>query len=144
MLILYRTDKIKSFDMYFKDINNKALKYTGETAFSRDDYLKVPKFDFSLETSFTDVENKVIKNTNGSQISKTVETIRFKMDECGVKLISEAMISIVCTGAPPEKSKYRYFEFDKPFVMFLKERDKQTPYFAMRVVDVAELNNNKE
>ncbi len=141
-VILYRVDNIKSFNEYFMDIKNKAESYKGEKSFSSDDYLKVPKIDFSVTTSFPDVENKEIKNTDGAKIIKTIETIKFKMDECGVKLKSEALMTVELGCAPPEDYKHRYFEFDKPFVMFLKERDKQVPYFAMYVADVKELQQN--
>ena len=139
-IILYRTDDFKNFSEYFKDVNLKTAKYNGSREFDEEDYLKAPKFDFSVAASFSDVENKVIKNTNNAMITKTLETIKFKMDECGVKLKSEAMLSIMIEGAPPEIEEYRSFEFDKSFVLFLMEKGKQVPYFAMRVVDAAKLN----
>lgn len=138
-VILYRTDKIKAFNEYYKDLKNKTQKYKGEKEFTWNDRLKVPRFDFSAETSFEDVENKIIKNTDGAKISKTIETIKFKMDECGVKLRSEAAFEMMFLGAP-NFDDMRYFYFDKPFIMFLKEKDKQVPYFAMRVVDAVSLN----
>jgi hypothetical protein len=36
----------------------------------------------------------------------------------------------------PEKHEYRYFYFDKPYVMFLKEADKDLPYFAAQISDI--------
>ena len=140
-VILYRTDEIKTFNEYFNDVQEKFSKYSGNKSFSSDDYLMVPKLDFSATTSFEDVENKTIKNTDGAKIDKTIETLIFKMDECGVKLKSEAVIFAI-EGCPPPENR-RYFEFNQPFVLFLKEKDKEVPYFAMRVVDAAMLNNNE-
>jgi hypothetical protein len=32
--------------------------------------------------------------------------------------------------------EHRYFYFDKPYVMFLKEADKDLPYFAAQISDI--------
>jgi hypothetical protein len=34
------------------------------------------------------------------------------------------------------KIEHRYFYFDKPYVMFLKEADKDLPYFAAQISDI--------
>jgi hypothetical protein len=41
----------------------------------------------------------------------------------------------------PEKHEYRYFYFDKPYVMFLKEADKDLPYFAAQIYDITLFQN---
>ena len=60
------------------------------------------------------------------------------MDECGVELLSEAGL-VMYYGSAPCFDEQRSFDFDKPFVMFLKEKDNQVPYFAMYVTDAKKL-----
>lgn len=138
-VILYRTDDVKKLNEYFEDIKTKSEKYDGSKYFGHDDRFKVPEISLYEMTSFSAVEGKKIKNSD-FKIDKTIETIDFKMDNEGVKLKSEAammMATCALNVAPP---KIRYFYFNKNFVLFLIEKDKTVPYFAMRVVDVAKLN----
>ena len=59
------------------------------------------------------------------------------MNNKGVKLKSEAGLTAVTTSLlPPEELVPRLFYFDNTFVMFLKEKDKTKPYFALRVNDI--------
>ena len=62
------------------------------------------------------------------------------MNNEGVKLKSEAAMMMATSAAPGFRPQIRYFYFNKNFVLFLIEKDKNVPYFAMRVVDVAKLN----
>lgn len=64
-----------------------------------------------------------------------METVKFEMDNAGVKLKSEAAMTFMkMSYMPPEHS--RYFFFDDTFVVFLKEKEKTKPYFALRVHDI--------
>ena len=138
-VILYRTDEIKNFNEYFKDIKSKDKVFNNRKYFGNYDRLKVPDISLYLMTSFRDVEGKNIKNSN-FRIDQTVETIDFKMDNEGVKLKSEAAIMMKATAMPGAKPQIRYFYFDKDFVLFLIEAGKDVPYYAMRIVDIASLN----
>ncbi|MBR6908179.1 hypothetical protein IKN40_07005 [bacterium] len=35
-----------------------------------------------------------------------------------------------------EKPDYRYFYFNRPFMIFLQESDKELPYFAAQISDI--------
>ena len=138
-VILYRTDDEKKFNEYFEDIKAKDKEFNDRKYFGKYDRLKVPDISLYLMTSFKDVEGKDIKNSD-FRIDKTIETIDFKMDNEGVKLKSEAAIMVGCTALPGPPPKIRYFYFDKKFILFLIEDEKNVPYYAMRVVDIASLN----
>ena len=47
------------------------------------------------------------------------------------------MMELTSVGRPPQ---IRRFYFDDTFVLFLIEKDKSVPYFALRVDDVETLN----
>ena len=59
------------------------------------------------------------------------------MDNKGVKLKSEAAMVMKATAIGPVRENPRYFYFDDSFVIFLIEKD--MPYFALKVNDVARL-----
>ena len=59
------------------------------------------------------------------------------MDNKGAKLKSEAAMSVAKTSLDPEAKIIldNYYYFDRPFVIFLKEKGKDKPYFAARIND---------
>lgn len=41
----------------------------------------------------------------------------------------------------PPKIEYRYFYFNEPYLMFLKEENKDLPYFAAQISDITLFQN---
>jgi len=136
-VILYRTNSDKTFSKYYNDVLAKTQKYSGSPLFQYRDTLLIPDINLYLETSFPDVEGHVIKGTD-IVIDKTIETVDFKMNNEGVKLKSEAALMARCLSMAPVNG--RNFNFNDTFVLFLIEKDKSVPYYAMRVEDVFTLN----
>ena len=86
---------------------------------------------------FDEITNKRIKGTK-LVIDKAMETIKFDMNNKGVELKSEAAMAVATCSLPsPEERIPRFFYFDDTFVVFLKEIDKDKPYFALRVNDIS-------
>ena len=137
-VILYKTKDDKKFNELYKDVKNKTNNFSGNTYFNHNDRLKVPNINLYQMTSFPNVEGRAIKDSDFF-ISQTIETVEFKMDNEGVYLKSEAaiMMKLTSAGRPPQ---IRRFYFDDTFVLFLIEKDKSVPYFALRVNDVETLN----
>ena len=67
-------------------------------------------------------------------ILEATQRIKFKLDRCGAMLESEATVFVVASG--------RYFIFNRPFLVYMKKRDCDQPFFVMWV-DNAELLNKK-
>ena len=131
---LYKTPNTKTFNYIYSDMLKKQAAYEGDTAFNKVDELKVPNLKFFEEKSFDEVCGKRIKGTN-LMIDQAMETIRFDMDNTGVKLKSEAAMTIMKMSLEPSADP-RMFNFDNTFVLFLKEKGKNKPYFALRVHDI--------
>jgi hypothetical protein len=95
--------------------------------------LMIPIFDFNIKHSFTNLIGKDFLNEGWTDwfISDAVQWIRFKMDEKGVILKSEAKIEMTLGMS-------QSFRFTPPFLVYLKRKDGKFPYFAMWV-DNAEL-----
>ena len=131
---LYKTPNTKAFNYIYSDMVKKQQAFKGETDFRKTDELKVPNLKFFEEKSFEEVCGKRIKGTN-LMIDQAIETIKFEMDNTGVKLKSEAAMTIMKMSLKPQFEP-RYFNFDDTFVLFLKEKGKDKPYFALRVHDI--------
>lgn len=140
VVYLYRTSDNKTFDKLYFDMNLKSKLYIGKKYFDDIDRFKVPDINLYQEKSFDEVCNKRILGTNLG-IDKAIETVDFKMNNEGVKLKSEAIIVTKYMSINPANApKPRYFYLDDTFVLFLQEQNKDKPYFALRVNDVALIN----
>ena len=136
-VLLYRTNDDKTFDKYYAELNDKTAKYSGDKNFVKNDTLTIPDIKLNQETSFNELEGHQIVGTN-MQIDKTIETVDFRMNNKGVKLKSEAAIMLRCMSLAPREG--RDFTFNNNFVLFLIEKNQNTPYYAMKVSDVAAIN----
>ena len=103
----------------------KQEQFSGSTKFSEEDELKVPNLKFFEEKTFEEIGGNRVKGTN-IIIDKAIETVKFEMDNTGVKLKSEAAIIAKMTALLPAEES-RHFYFDDTFVVFLKEKGKEKP-----------------
>lgn len=136
---LYRTSNTKTFNYIYADMLKKAERYYGDKIFNEEDQLKVPNLKFFEEKVFEEISGNRVKGTN-IFIDKAIETVRFEMDNTGVKLKSEAAI-VSFASAIRTANEPRHFYFDDTFVLFLKEKDKEKPYFALRVHDISKFQS---
>jgi len=115
----------------FEDIYDAVVKDASEENLWHDDIVKVPYIDINRTITYDELCGKQVIGTD-KMIGQAIQTIKFKMDNKGGTLKSEAAIVMLKTALGPT-SLYREFDFSKPFVMFLKEVGKDKPYFAARI-----------
>ena len=125
-VILYRTEKTDDFATLFDFVMNNSKP----EKFATSDTLKIPNIDINKMISYNELCNKKVSGTD-KVITQAIQTIKFKLDNKGGSLKSEAIIGLMRTSLAPDNS--RHFLFDKPFVLFLKEQGKDKPYFATRI-----------
>ena len=89
--------------------------------------LVVPKLLVSIERQFSEITGRDVLGT-GMFISAAMQIIRFRLDETGALLESEA--AIVSDDGRRTLPGRRKFIFDRPFLIYLIERDADQPYFA--------------
>lgn len=91
--------------------------------------LQIPKFNFDIKHSYSELLGKFLENKGFEKnyIGKAIQDIVFKLDEKGVLLISDAKLPLPYLSAPME------LIFNRPFLIYLKEKDGEYPYFAMWV-----------
>jgi len=90
--------------------------------------LKIPIIAFGLEKKYPELIDKWFLNPGWERlfIAEARQGIRFRLDERGARLESDASGEAAC--AMPEQP--RHFVFDKPFLIYLKESSATAPYFA--------------
>ena len=132
---IYKNSANKPFNYIYSDMNKKTKAFKGNCNFEKNDELKVPNIKFFEEKSFDELVGKRIMGTN-IVISQAMETVKFNMNNKGVELQSEAAMGIMRTSLEPPEDAPRYFYYDDTFVIFLKEKNKNNPYFALRVNDI--------
>lgn len=135
-VMLYKNSSNKPFNYIYSDMLKKQKNFNGKTEFKKVDELKIPSIEFFEEKVFEDLTGRRIMGTN-LVINQAMESVKFDMNNKGVKLKSEAAMTVMTTSLlPPEELVPRLFYFDDTFVIFLKEKEKRSPYFALRVNDI--------
>ena len=131
------TNKMKNFNQIYEKITTESQNYQGNKALTDVEELKIPNLSIDTEKEFTDLENKEFEDVDGNKmkIDKALQTIDFSLDKTGGQVISEAGMSVQQNGIE-EPEDIRNFNFDKEFVVFVREKDKTLPYFALNVSDI--------
>ncbi len=140
-VFLYKTaGENKSFEENYQEMLEKASKYTGKNTFERTDILNIPFIKVNDEINYDELCGRYIKGTNW-YIKQALQTIDFELNNYGGSVKSETLIEGT-QGSADEID--REFIFNDDFILYLKEQDKQQPYFALKVddIDVLELANN--
>jgi len=104
-----------------------------ETArrFCETDILRVPEIFWRIDHRFRELIGKVVANAEpANPIVEALQTIEFRLDRSGAMLESQA--TLVIAAIP------RTFAFDRPFLVYMKKRGAEHPFFVMWV-DNAEL-----
>ena len=112
----------------------KRINAGKRTELWENESLKIPKIDFDLSYIFPELEGKRLLNNGweGWLIAKAVQDTRFKLDEKGAVLKSRAFFMVTKEEAPPPgNAKPRMFIFDKPYLIYLKQKIGKYPYFVL-------------
>lgn len=130
-VILYRTNNVIDFDKTYTELEQKTKAYTGKRELIREkDELKIPFIKLNAEINYDELCNKTIKGTNGAYLKQALQMVAFELDNYGGNITSQALINMYMSASMEEPRK---FYFTDKFVLFLKEENKQKPYFALLV-----------
>jgi hypothetical protein len=129
-------DLLKTIEKVQNRINSS------ESTFLRpEEIIKIPKFDFDIKHDYKELIGQRLLNEEFSTyfIAKALQNTKFKLNEKGAVLESEAKILLKESCVEDMRS----FIFNKPFLIILKEKEAQYPYFALWV-DNSELMLKQE
>ena len=134
-IVLACVDPRETLAETLKDVDEKIRDFLARwrDVTSRDTLL-VPNMNWQMEHRFAELEgpDKPFLNQGfeGYYCSCVLQTIRFKLDRSGAELASEFK-----AYAEPWRTDY---VFNRPFLVYIKKRDADGPFFVMWV-DNAEL-----
>jgi len=120
------------------DVETKTRGYTREPVpfgeFGARDVLLVPNLNWEIRHHFSELEgdDKPFLNPGftGYHFALAAQTIRFKLDRSGAELASEFKAYV--------KPMATHYVFDRPFLIYIKKRGRDRPFFVLWV-DNAEL-----
>lgn len=130
-VIIIKNPKGETFDEIYNSVKDKKIH-----EFNDKDNFMMPKIDFNVLREYDELENKEIVTLDGIYtIEKAIQSVKFSLDEKGGKVKSEAGMDVIYESSSVEK--YRNFYVNDTFALFLKESNKDKPYFALRVDDIS-------
>lgn len=139
-IILYRTDENKNFDEYYKDIQEKANKYTENKEFLNGDELRIPFVKVNGLIAYNELYRKEIKDTS-LYFDDVVQNVNFYLNEKGCNLSSQATLVTETIGVT---TTARFCYFNDQFIIFMKESFSDQPYFALKVDNTDILEKKEE
>ena len=129
-VILYKTTgENKSFEENYKELEEQQSKYSGKSTFEESDILRIPFMKVNDEINYDELCGREIKNSN-YYIKQAIQTIDFELNNVGGSVKSEAVIDATMKEWG---DKSRKMIFDSDFILYLKEENKDQPYFALKV-----------
>jgi len=113
----------------------QSKDYERTSSLDKVDILVVPEMFWKIGHRFAELIGKEVANADPAMpIIDARQEIKFRLDRYGAMLESESTLTV---SASP-----RYFHFNRPFLVYMKKRDREQPFFVMWV-DNAELLNVK-
>ena len=113
----------------YKEMLEKQAKYTGDKNWNKNDVLNIPFIKINNEINYDELCGRLIKGTNW-YIRQAIQTIDFELNNYGGSVKSEALIEALKNAVFETGRKFIYNE---DFILYLKEEDKEKPYFALKV-----------
>lgn len=145
-VIITKGNTEDSFLNIYQDIMKRKEGYKGSIKFANNDILKIPNIKLNIEENFKELENQPFYFADGTEysIDQAIQTIEFELDEKGGKIKSEAGIMTSLGTSSIKKDEPREFVVDDVFTIFLIENGKELPYFAAKISDISQVQNNVE
>ena len=115
--------------------STEQWKHVAEQSLEGYESVIVPVLNFELLQEYGELVGKTITTPGprqGMPIVLAIQSIRFRLDENGAALKSEAATKDK-KAADGKLKKPRQFIFDKPFLILLERKNAAQPYFALWV-----------
>jgi hypothetical protein len=135
-IVLAIIEPKETLEQTLKYLNAKVAGFTKEEYLHRfgiNDVLLVPNIFWRITHHFKELEKKYLDNRDYEDIDirLALQMIQFRLDRSGAELKSEAKLYA-------ESAEPNHFVFNQPFLIYMKKRGAQYPFFVMWI-DNAEL-----
>ena len=138
-VIISKGNTQNTFKEIYEEIQKDNQNYKDNKALTKNDTLQIPNIDFNVKKEYEELENNTFKFSNGEEykIDKALQTIQFNLDKKGGKIRSEAGMMVNKSSLLQDKP--REFLVNDTFCIFLKEQNKELPYFASKISDITKV-----
>lgn len=138
-VIISKGNTQNTFKEIYEEIQKNNQNYKDNKALTKNDTLKIPNIDFNVKKEYEELENNTFKFSNGEEykIDKALQTIQFNLDKKGGKIRSEAGMMVNKSSLLQDNP--REFLVNDTFCIFLKEKNKELPYFASKISDITKV-----
>jgi hypothetical protein len=109
------------------------LKVENMEVFNGGDILKIPYIKFDTTMHYSELEQSSLSNEllNNKMFQNVSQRISFDLNPQGIKL--ESIVESIIDFADFENPPPRILAFDKPFLIIMKRKNSDQPYFMYRV-----------
>ena len=125
--------KVKPGGTLLETVNSVFKRFGpgNKTSMKENDSLQIPKIDFDVLREYSEIRDNAVLNKGFTNcfLAKAIQKIRFRLNQKGALLKSDAGIKFEFYGGPMQRSKK--LVFDQPFLLCLKEKSAKYPYLVM-------------
>lgn len=132
-IILATTKSNEPVFKIWEDLYKNKISKSENLEFDKNAEIKIPEIKFNKNINYQEFLGEKIKGCDFI-ITTAFEDIEFSLDKNGAKIRNEAIMGIDRMALRPEFDKKRYY-FDKPFIIFIRYKNADTPYFALKIKD---------
>ena len=135
ILILHKENK-SDFKSYFERYNKqKGIAKSQRIYFNDDDKVEIPIIEFNLAKSFDKIVGSSFKaNETKYTILEALQRNAFILNENGAEVESEMEMATDAVEEM-ERVKPKMMIFNRPFVVLLKRKDAENPYFGVYIAN---------
>jgi len=135
ILILQKENK-SDFKQYFQRYNQQRKLAKNQRIFFNDnDKVEIPIIEYNLEKSFEKIVESTFKANNEKfKMFEAYQRNAFILNENGAEVESETEMSADAVEEM-ERPKPKMMIFNKPFVVLLKRKDAENPYFGVYIAN---------
>tara|TARA_R110002012_G_scaffold322015_1_gene553694 strand:- start:979 stop:1944 length:966 start_codon:yes stop_codon:yes gene_type:complete len=127
-----RSDFKSNFERYNKQ---KSIAKSERVYFNDDDKVEIPIIEFNLAKSFDKIVSSSFKaNETEYTILEALQRNAFILNENGAEVESEVEMAADAVEEI-EKVKPKMMIFNRPFVVLLKRKDAENPYFGVYIAN---------
>ncbi len=131
-IILYRWVRWNSYIDTYNKILSQSKAYKWDHEFSSYDCLKIPEININTKKEIKKFKNQKFSDNNETyKIQTAIQDIEVKFDKIVWTQNDKSLLL-----PNNEWSNYRLLYFDEPFMIFIKEFNKEVPYFVAQISDI--------
>ena len=118
----------------------KSKTESWKVEYMEDDVLIIPQIKFNIDKEYHNLAGFQFKDSKGNShfIASLMQRNAFVLDENGAKVESDARAVADSVGFVQPKKMY----FNEGFYVFLKKKNIENPYFALKIVNSELINKN--